>query len=811
MFKGESRVSFEPAHGRLFSRRWTRLAWSLFVITTVCQATIPTATLAASSETNQPVGTGASDSSIKGLETRLAETRANLAAAVAFGDAGVTNAPAGVSPQNFWLRRALLQRLVRLYEQQLSNATELETAKARKAQLVREAQAWTGFTDLVPYSILLTDRLREEIQAERLELSNGDSTVTMLDQLIEEQRAALAQAEEKIRQFNEQLEGAKDPSVAARLSWQRDLERLRSQVAAVSVAVFDSERQVRQERLAESRVRLGLLQRQLMIADAGAKFTQVDLDQVTSQIEHKARRLEHELAEAQTRRDTAARALEAAREEQRLAQGRPEASPAAKARALELVAAREAQLEAAETATSVLRLLLEGGNVERTMWEQRFAAYDSRNVETLRESRRRLDAFTRRLDLWRDHARQQLEASSSQIRLQETRLNNLPPESDLHSLAAERLAALRERDQFLLRFARAVERVERLNDRWSEGLRAAEGRLPFTGRVQNLFSDARSFLQRLWNFEVFTAEDTITVDGQKITGKRSVTIGKIVMAILILAVGYWITGLITAFVEPIIVKRLKIEPNQANLIRRWLRAFLMVCLVMFSLVSVKIPLTVFAFAGGALAIGLGFGTQNLLKNFVSGLIILFERPFRVGDVLDVGGQRGTVTSVGLRASILQLWDGTETLIPNSTLLENNLSNWTYTNRKVRFTVTVGAAYGSDARRVIQVLNDVAERHGLVEKEPKPVVLFNEFADSALIFELRYWVDFSKANPPQVASDLRLMIASAFAEHGIVIAFPQRDVHLDATRPIPVEVVPSANVPPEHPKSSSPENSGNKPG
>ena len=221
------------------------------------------------------------------------------------------------------------------------------------------------------------------------------------------------------------------------------------------------------------------------------------------------------------------------------------------------------------------------------------------------------------------------------------------------------------------------------------------------------------------------------MDGQKITGKRSVTIGKIVMAVLILVAGIWITGLLTRLVEPIIVRRLKIEANQAGLIRRWLRALLVACLVLFSLVSVKIPLTVFAFAGGALAIGLGFGMQTILKNFVSGLILLFERPFRVGDVLDVGGQKGTVTSIGLRASVLQLWDGTETLIPNSSLLENNVTNWTYSNRKVRFTVTVGVAYGSEPRRVIQLLSEVAERHGLVEKEPKPQVLFTEFGDSTL--------------------------------------------------------------------------------
>jgi small-conductance mechanosensitive channel len=311
--------------------------------------------------------------------------------------------------------------------------------------------------------------------------------------------------------------------------------------------------------------------------------------------------------------------------------------------------------------------------------------------------------------------------------------------------------------------------------------------------VQNLFSDAGSFLRKLWTFELLTAEDTITVEGQQITGKRSITLGKIVSAILILGLGIWVTGLISRVTEPIIVRRLKIETNQARLIRRWLRAFMVVCLVMFSLVSVKIPLTAFAFAGGALAIGLGFGMQTLLKNFVSGLILLFERPFRVGDVLDVGGQRGTVTEVGLRASVLQLWDGTETLIPNSSLLENNVTNWTYSNRKVRFTVTVGVAYGSDTRRVTQVLNEVAERHGLVDKEPAPQVLLTEFGDSALSFELRFWADVTKANAAQVSSDLRLMIAGSFAEHGIVIAFPQRDIHLHPAKSIPVEMVPAASV------------------
>jgi small-conductance mechanosensitive channel len=207
------------------------------------------------------------------------------------------------------------------------------------------------------------------------------------------------------------------------------------------------------------------------------------------------------------------------------------------------------------------------------------------------------------------------------------------------------------------------------------------------------------------------------------------------------------------------------------------------------MVSVKIPLTVFAFAGGALVIGLGFGMQTIIKNFVSGIIILFERPFRVGDVLEVAGQSGTVSGIGIRSSVIQQPNGTETLIPNSTLLENTVTNWTYSNRKVRFTVGVGVAYGSDTRRVTQLLTEVTERHGLVEKNPAPQILFVNFADSALTFEVRFWVDVIKSNPAQIASDLRQMIAGSFAENKIVMAFPQHDVHVDAAGPLRVQILP----------------------
>ena len=140
--------------------------------------------------------------------------------------------------------------------------------------------------------------------------------------------------------------------------------------------------------------------------------------------------------------------------------------------------------------------------------------------------------------------------------------------------------------------------------------------------------------------------------------------------------------------------------------------------------------------------------------------------------------------------MLQLWDGTDTLIPNSALLENNLTNWTYTNRTVRFTITVGVAYGSDTRRVAQVLTDIAKRHGRVEKNPEPQVFFTNFGASSLDFELRFWVDVVEVNSGQVASDLRQMIAGAFNEHGLSMPFPQQDVHLNSALPIQVQMVPT---------------------
>lgn len=218
------------------------------------------------------------------------------------------------------------------------------------------------------------------------------------------------------------------------------------------------------------------------------------------------------------------------------------------------------------------------------------------------------------------------------------------------------------------------------------------------------------------------------------------------------------------------------------LIFRRLYYFLMVALLVFTLLAwLNVPLTAFAFVSGALAIGVGFGAQNILNNFISGWILIWERPIRVGDFLELEDVRGTVESINTRSTRVRRIDGVHLLVPNSHLLENTVVNWTLVDRHVRTVVRVGVAYGSPVRRVADLIQQAADNHANILREPPPLVIFDDFGDNALIFDLYFWMDaFGERDLRVVRSDLRFEIDRLFAEAEIVIAFPQRDVHLDGT-------------------------------
>jgi len=178
---------------------------------------------------------------------------------------------------------------------------------------------------------------------------------------------------------------------------------------------------------------------------------------------------------------------------------------------------------------------------------------------------------------------------------------------------------------------------------------------------------------------------------------------------------------------------------------------------------------------GAFSIGIGFGLQNIVNNFVSGLILLFERPIKVDDVVMIDGEWARIKKLGLRATIVQTFGGSDVIVPNSDLVSTRVINWTLSNRLMRLAIPVGVAYGSDVPRVMRTLQEVGEAHPKVSEDPEPQVMFLSFGGSSLDFELRAWVEVDDF--VRIRSDLHQEVDRRFREEGIEIAFPQHDLHL----------------------------------
>ena len=268
------------------------------------------------------------------------------------------------------------------------------------------------------------------------------------------------------------------------------------------------------------------------------------------------------------------------------------------------------------------------------------------------------------------------------------------------------------------------------------------------------------------------------------------TSGDLIAIPLIYVVGIWLMKKLAH----IATYRLRSSGASADTVHLFKRLFYIIAgaiLIVTTLDVMNVPLTAFAFLSGAVAIGVGFGAQNIINNFISGWILMWERPIRIGDFLEVDGARGTVETINTRSTRIRRVDGVHMLIPNSKLLENTVVNWTLIDNLTRTSVRVGVAYGSDCKLTARLIEQATRQQEDILTEPKPVVIFDDFGDNALMFESFFWVNATKERDLRVIrSQVRFTIDELFAEHDIVIAFPQRDVHLDGTLQL---VKPSRNT------------------
>ncbi|MBS3732011.1 MAG: mechanosensitive ion channel [Desulfobacterales bacterium] len=256
-----------------------------------------------------------------------------------------------------------------------------------------------------------------------------------------------------------------------------------------------------------------------------------------------------------------------------------------------------------------------------------------------------------------------------------------------------------------------------------------------------------------------------------------------VYAVIVLLVIHTIAVITKELLRSRVLKDTKLETGVKDSIIRITGYVLWGIGVLIALRVMGISGTSLTVVFGALGIGIGFGLQNIFNNFLSGIILLFERPIQVGDVVEIGGIWGTVQEINVRSTQVRTFDNADLIIPNADFISQRLTNWSFRDARVRRSVQVGVAYGSDIELVRRLLIEVAYKHPRILRRPHPEVLFSDFGESALIFKLRFWahVDWFLI----VETDVRFDIDKVFRENGIRIPFPQRDLHFKSDTRISV--------------------------
>jgi potassium efflux system protein len=259
-------------------------------------------------------------------------------------------------------------------------------------------------------------------------------------------------------------------------------------------------------------------------------------------------------------------------------------------------------------------------------------------------------------------------------------------------------------------------------------------------------------------------------------GQISITLGSIALFAFAVWLAFWVAKTVRLVLRDNVLPQLALPRGVSNSVATLSYYALVLLGLMIALAAAGFEASQFAIVFGALGVGIGFGLQNVVNNFVSGLILMFERPIQPGDVVEVSGTSGTVREIGMRATTLTTGEGADVVVPNGTLLSEKLVNWTLSNMNRRIDLDVGVGYGSDPRRVLALLDEIARGTPGVATEPKPSVIFTGFGPSSLDFGIRAWThDFG--NWVSIRTEMAARVYEVLAREGIEIPFPQQDLNL----------------------------------
>jgi small-conductance mechanosensitive channel len=286
------------------------------------------------------------------------------------------------------------------------------------------------------------------------------------------------------------------------------------------------------------------------------------------------------------------------------------------------------------------------------------------------------------------------------------------------------------------------------------------------------FDEVLNLVEKIFSYQLFTIKST------------TVTISSLLMFFVVMF-GFMIFSKI--FIKILLRRILSTfklaSPTQYALGRITHYIILVVgAIVSFQFIGIDLSGLVVVF--GFLSVGIGFGLQNLTSNFISGLILLFEQPIKVGDRVTVGDTEGDVEEINMRSTTVRSLNNISIIVPNSEFISSTVVNWSHSDAKIRLDINVGVSYDSDLEMVLQSLREVADENEEVLKDPKPEVLLVEFADSSWNMRLRVWINDPKRHQ-QVRSEINCAIVRKFRANDVEIPFPQRDLHIRSSLPLPL--------------------------
>lgn len=646
--------------------------------------------------------------------------------------------------------RFTYQRLLNAIKKNMS-AAQLET---RLKQSMESGDAYR-VPDKDAHSLSYYDRLLDQQSAVSQEIQLLKNSAQKTAESLNSAQADLAEAKQTWRRVKEEVTAKKgvnaenDPSYL-KAQWNKELAQARLDLISANGKAIEKDLVLTglKQQIADqmtSKVRQGLS------FEPGALAREVTrLAEAKSDLQ---RRLQ-KILDGQKKFDAA----------WSLAQGSVGEDTADKA-----LKAREAWQDAYENALQGIEQVTSQLNVQEKLWGFRYAILEGKVSQT-------------DLNAWKEEAVQiQQEVQNSVTSLQNrqavlsTRISTL--EKEMESIRdttypASELQALKHSNEFSNYYLATLLATGQLANRLLNEVSLRSNDASLLEKIK-----ARLFaVEDLWNFELWVIDD------------NGVTVKKVVTALGILIVGLFLVRIMIRLLSRRLHKT-KMDPGAVAALDKLFFYLGVILVVLFSLHTVNIPLTAFTFLGGAIAIGVGFGTQNLINNLISGFIIMAERPIRIGDVIEVDGTRAIVEEIGARCTRIRTAKNIHILVPNSHFLEQSITNWTLADRAIRLDVSVGVAYGSPVNKVHDLLEGVTSKLSFILENPKPFVVFTDFGDNALGFELRFWVRV-KDEPEmgRLTSQVRFKIYEVLEESGIVIAFPQRDIHLDTASPLKIELL-----------------------